>query len=74
MGKSQPEHPEQKGRKSRGPEGGTNVEHWRKQTKARVAGTLRQSVDEVARTRSCRVSQDKAWYLEFILIPVRITE
>ena len=36
-----------------------------------MAGTRREGVD---RTRSHRVSQDKAWSLVFTLIPVRITE
>lgn len=74
MGKRLPERPEQKESKRRGPEAGTNLERWRKQTKARAAGTPRENADEVARTRWCGVSQDKAWYLEFILSPVRVTE
>lgn len=39
MGKSQPEHPELKGSECKGPEAGTNLEHWRKQKKARMAET-----------------------------------
>lgn len=39
MGKSRPEHPEQKGSKCKGPEAGTNLEPWKKQKKARVAET-----------------------------------
>lgn len=74
MGTSPPERPEQKESKRRGPEAGTNLEETNEgqsgwNTKGECGRT-----DEVARTRSCGVSQDKAWYLEFILSPVRITE
>ena len=37
-----------------------------------MAETLREGVEEVDRTRSHRVSQDKAWSLAFTLIPMRI--